>query len=42
MGGVAEAYYGIPEEIKVQAMAYLDDNFKQVLKKAYEKISEKK
>ncbi|HEY8395247.1 MAG TPA: ADP-ribosylglycohydrolase family protein [Bacilli bacterium] len=24
-GGVAEAYYGVPEEIKTQALSYLDD-----------------
>lgn len=40
-GGVAEAYYGIPEEIKEKAMAYLDDNFKRVLAKAYAQTSGK-
>lgn len=38
-GGIAEAYYGIPENIKETAMTYLDDNFKNVLKQAYEKIN---
>lgn len=39
-GGVAEAYYGIPDEIKEKAMTYLDDNFKKVFKKAY-KVTDK-
>ena len=30
-GGVAEAYYGIPDEIKTTALTYLDDNFKKVI-----------
>jgi len=37
-GGVAEAYYGIPKEIKDKAMAYLDNNFEKVLKQAYKEI----
>lgn len=37
-GGIAEAYYGIPEEIKEKAMSYLDDNFKKVLDQAYKFI----
>lgn len=41
-GGVAEAYYGIPDELKEKAMTYLDDNFKKVLKKAYKAISKSK
>jgi len=39
-GGAAEAYYGIPDEIKEKAMTYLDDNFKKVLNDAY-KVTEK-
>lgn len=34
-GGIAEAYYGIPDEIKEKAMPYLDDNFRQILDSAY-------
>jgi len=30
-GSIAEAYYGIPEEIKRKAMTYLDDNFKNII-----------
>ena len=37
-GGIAEAYYGIPQEIKEKALSYLDENFKKVLKMAYQKI----
>ena len=37
-GGIAEAYYGIPQEIKEKVLSYLDENFKKVLKMAYHKI----
>ena len=37
-GGIAEAYYGIPQEIKEKVLSYLDENFKKVLKMAYQKI----
>ncbi len=34
-GAVAEAYYGIPEEMKRQAYTYLDKNLMQAVKKCY-------
>jgi len=40
-GGIAEAYYGIPKEIKDKAMTYLDNNFEKVLKQAYKTIAKK-
>lgn len=30
-GGIAEAYYGVPEELREQAMRYLDDTQKKIL-----------
>ena len=30
-GGIAEAYYGVPEELRDQAMRYLDDPQKEIL-----------
>ena len=30
-GGVAEAYYGVPEELREKAMKYLDDSQKEIL-----------
>lgn len=29
-GAIAEAYYGVPEEIKVKALAYLDDELREI------------
>jgi len=37
-GGVAEAYYGIPEKIKKAVLPYLDDNFTRILGMAYDKL----
>jgi ADP-ribosyl-[dinitrogen reductase] hydrolase len=36
-GSIAEAYYGIPENIKEQAMTYLKDEYKEILNKIYKK-----
>lgn len=30
-GGVAEAYYGVPDDLRVQAIEYLDDRLESVL-----------
>ncbi|XTB52624.1 ADP-ribosylglycohydrolase family protein [Fusobacterium nucleatum] len=30
-GGIAEAYYGIPKEIEQKALAYLPEEFQQVI-----------
>lgn len=38
-GSIAEAYYGIPEEIKRKAMTYLDDNFKNISRRHNKKMS---
>lgn len=37
-GGVAEAYYGIPGDIKSEVMKYLDVNFLEILKQFYNKF----
>lgn len=34
-GGIAEAYYGIPKEIKEKALNYLDDNLRGVIDEFY-------
>ena len=34
-GAIAEAYYGIPEEIKLKAYEYLDVDMKKLLKRYY-------
>lgn len=34
-GGIAEAYYGIPQDIKDRALAYLDDRLLEVVRKIY-------
>ena len=31
-GSIAEAYYGVPQEIRRRAMEYLPDSFKEVLR----------
>ena len=31
-GAIAEAYYGVPQEIKCKAMTYLDDNLISIIK----------
>ena len=36
-GGIAEAYYGIPEEIKNAALSYLDEELLDVVKRFYGK-----
>ena len=38
-GAVAEAYYGIPEDIKNRAISYLDDNFKAIIKDYYDNLN---
>ena len=38
-GSIAEAYYGIPDNIKDTALSYLDDNFKEILNCFTERIS---
>ena len=37
-GGIAEAYYGIPEEIKNEALQYLPNVYKKILQLFYNKI----
>ena len=37
-GGIAEAYYGIPTAIETQAMSYLTEEFKKVVREFREKI----
>ena len=37
-GGIAEAYYGIPEEIKNEALQYLPNVYKEILQLFYNKI----
>ena len=37
-GGIAEAYYGIPEEIKNEALQYLPNIYKKILQLFYNKI----
>ena len=32
-GGIAEAYYGIPEDLRSEALTYLDENLKSVINK---------
>lgn len=34
-GGIAEAYYGIPEEIKKEALMYLDEDLNRIVNKFY-------
>ncbi len=36
-GGIAEAYYGVPEEMRKTAMAMLSEEMQQVVNKMYEK-----
>ena len=40
VGGIAEAIWGIPEEIKERSMGMLPDEMRHVVKKFYEKIEE--
>ena len=43
-GSVAEAYYGIPEDIKVEGLSYLDDNLRmihQVIAETIKKLAPK-
>lgn len=45
IGGVAEAYYGVPEEMRVQALGYLDDELLGIFmefEKVYSKANRKK
>ena len=35
-GSIAEAYYGIPEELKNKSLTYLDDFIKDKLNEYYE------
>ena len=30
-GGIAEAYYGVPDEIREKALSYLDDDLKAII-----------
>lgn len=41
VGGIAEAYYGIPEELQTKALSYLPDDFRTVLNDFNRKLSEK-
>lgn len=36
VGGIAEAYYGIPEEIKEKAFEYLDEDLSRAVRKFYD------
>lgn len=36
-GGIAEAFYGIPEEIKRKAFCYLEDDLCEIVKRFYER-----
>lgn len=38
-GGIAEAYYGIPEDIKEKALSYLDTDLLDIVRRFYDKIS---
>ena len=38
VGGLAEAYYGIPEKIKNSALGYLPDEFIEIINEFYKKI----
>ena len=38
-GGIAEAYYGIPEDVKNKAISYLDDNFKAIINDYYDNLN---
>ena len=38
-GAIAEAYYGIPEDIKNKAFTYLDDNFKTLIEDYYKRLN---
>ena len=38
-GGIAEAYYGIPENVKNKAISYLDDNFKAIINDYYDNLN---
>ncbi len=41
-GGIAEAYYGIPQQMKDKVYnTYLDDNFKNALDSIYQKVNSK-
>lgn len=31
IGGIAEAYYGIPEEMRAKAMEYLDERLSEIV-----------
>ena len=34
-GGIAEAYYGVPEQLQEKALTYLDEDLKQILSATY-------
>ena len=38
-GSIAEAYYGIPEEIEQKALSYLTEEFKAVVRKFQQTFS---
>lgn len=38
VGGIAEAYYGIPSGIKDKALEYLDNNLRTIIKAFYDKL----
>ncbi len=38
-GAVAEAYYGIPEDIKIKGLSYLDDNLRKIFDYVNDKIN---
>ena len=41
-GSIAEAYYGIPQDIEEKALAYLPEEFKEVIREFIEKVKGKK
>lgn len=42
VGGIAEAYYGVPDNLREQALNLLPDTMKDILEKAYTKVAENK
>ena len=41
-GGIAEAYYGVPDDIREKAMAYLPDEFKDIINGFYKSLNNNK
>ncbi len=41
-GGIAEAYYGIPDDIAKKGMEYLDESQKDIVKRFYKKYDKRR